>query len=350
MAGLLKGDSVLVSDQREASQLYNKGNYGYPMSGGGLELDLIEAAYLLESGRMKILHDEEEISFRSLFRHAAANEEDFDIRYLVYRDMRSRGFVVKLEHGDFDLAVYPRGKSVKNSRPIYLVSSASERSAFDIELFRRQLQSPLMRDKELLYAVVDEEGDLTHYAVTFLDPQGSTPDRDDESVQGVLVRDRVFVFDEAGALQVHQNGHYGKMMDKILQLSLIESCHLLQKERLEVSTVSNDERLSLEGLLLYSEEAQDEFSLRLKVFSELRARSLLAKTGFKYGTHFRVYEKGPDESHARYLVHAVDKGQLTKWPEISRAVRLAHGVKKEIIFALISRDGVEHLSFRRVRP
>ena len=54
MPGELKGDSVIVSDQREGSQLYSKGNYGYPLSGGGLELDLTEAVYLAESNRLLV--------------------------------------------------------------------------------------------------------------------------------------------------------------------------------------------------------------------------------------------------------------------------------------------------------
>jgi tRNA-intron endonuclease len=37
------------------------------------------------------------------------------------------------------------------------------------------------------------------------------------------------------------------------------------------------------------------------------------------------------------------------WPEISRAVRLAHGVKKEILFCRV-KDDIEYLEFKRFRP
>jgi tRNA-intron endonuclease len=108
--------------------------------------------------------------------------------------------------------------------------------------------------------------------------------------------------------------------------------------------------MSYDELLAFGEKAQDEFSLRLKAFSDLRVKGMLVKTGFKYGTHFRVYEKSPDDSHAKYLVHAVESKQLTMWPEISRAVRLAHGVKKEILFSLVSINGIDYLGFKRTRP
>jgi tRNA-intron endonuclease len=353
MPGKLVDDTVLVSEQKEGSQLYNKGNYGYPISGGGVELDLIEATYLVECGRLDVEHQDRMMTFQSLFRHASALEEDFDIRYIVYRDMRSRGFVVKSEQGDFDLSIYPRGMMISNSRPIYLVKSVSERTAFDIDVFMRQAENPLMSKKELLYAVVDEEGDLTYYAISKASPRGKIEEREETQgpAEGVLVRDRVFVFNADEAERIFNNGFFGKMMDKVLQLSLIESCYLMSKGRLNVSEVSNPEiMMSYDELLNFGEKAQGEFSLRLKAFSDLRSKGMLVKTGFKYGTHFRVYEESPDDSHAKYLVHAVESKQLTMWPEISRAVRLAHGVKKEILFSLVSDDGLDYLGFKRTRP
>ena len=352
MPGKLVDDSVIVSEQKEGSQLYNKGNYGYPLSGGGVELDLIEATHLLETSRLEVMYQNNPMTFESLFSYASTVEEDFDIRYIVYRDMRARGFVVKSEQGDFDLSVYPRGMSVSNSRPSYLVKSVSERTAFDIEVFLKQVADPLMKNRELLYAVVDEEGDITHYVISIAAPHGKVKVHSDTEghSHGLLVRDRIFIFDPQEAKSVHENGFFGKMMENVLQLSLIEGCHLMRLDALSVHNVNDGRPIGLDGLLEFGEKMQDEFGLRLKAFTDLRSKGMLVKTGFKYGTHFRVYEKSPDESHARYLVHAVDSTHLTMWPEISRAVRLAHGVKKEILFARISVECVQYLNFRRTRP
>jgi tRNA-intron endonuclease len=49
-------------------------------------------------------------------------------------------------------------------------------------------------------------------------------------------------------------------------------------------------------------------------------------------------------------VHAVPFDYETSWPEISRAVRLAHGVKKDIIFGRVSKAQVDYVRLRRVRP
>jgi tRNA-intron endonuclease len=95
---------------------------------------------------------------------------------------------------------------------------------------------------------------------------------------------------------------------------------------------------------------QPDFDLRLDAFKDMKGKGLIVKTGFKYGSHFRAYEGDPGKQHARYLVHAVPKEYKAMWPEVSRAVRLAHGVKKEILLGRVSGKGVEYLSLSRYRP
>ena len=53
--GVLIGGTVLVSDEKEANSLYQKGFYGDMKSGGRLSLSLVEACYLIDkekSGQM----------------------------------------------------------------------------------------------------------------------------------------------------------------------------------------------------------------------------------------------------------------------------------------------------------
>ncbi len=350
MSGELKEDSVIVKSQKEGSQLYNRGNFGYPMSGGGLELDLIEALYLVESKRLEVVSDDGPVTFEELFNHSSTLMENFDIDYLVYRDIRSRGFVVKIESGTFDMSVFPRGKTMSNSRPIYMVRAVSERTAFDIATYTGEVSETEDRGKELLYGVVDEEGDVTYYKMSRRDPKGNVPPREKtERTQGLLVRDRIFVFDPNDSLLLRDSGFYGKMIENVLQLSLIEACYLVKRKEISVYSSQTGKKLSLTALKEFGRETQDEFDLRLKAYTDLRSRGLVVKTGFKYGTHFRAYEGSPDDCHARYLFHVVDAANRTMWPEISRAVRLSGGVKKEFLFCRIG-DSVEYLEFKWFRP
>ena len=350
MSGELSGDSVIIKSQKEGSQLYNRGNFGYPMSGGGLELDLMEALYLVESKRLEVTFEDETMSFEELFNHASTEMENFDIIYLVYRDIRSRGFIVKAETGTFDLSVFPRGKTMSNSRPVYMVRAVSERTAFDIATYTEQVSETEDRGKELLYGVVDEEGDVTYYRMSRRDPKGEVPPGDKvERTQGYLIRDRIFVFDPADSQILRDSGFYGKMIENVLQLSLIEACYLVKRKELSVYSSQTGKKLSLTALKESGRATQDEFDLRLRAYTDARSRGLVVKTGFKYGTHFRAYEGSPDDTHARYLIHAVDAANRTMWPEISRAVRLSGGVKKEFLFCRIG-ESVEYLEFKWFRP
>jgi len=349
MPGVLEDDAVIIEDQKEGSQLYNKGNFGYPMKGGGSELDLVEATFLLECERIEILKDGKIMSFKEMFEYSSSVHEDFDIVYLVYRDIRQRGFVVKPESGKFDLSVFPRGSTMSDSRPLYLVRAVSERTALDLSSSSEEVSQTEKKGKRLLYGVVDEEGDLTYYDMSSKNLRGRTISSEGHKpVKGHFISDRVFVFDKDGIDSLRNSGYYGKVMGSVLQLSLIESCYLMSRGELDV-VFSSGESVSEKDLISIGVDTQEEFSIRLNAFRDLKERGLIVKTGFKYGTHFRVYEGSPDESHARYLVHAVPESKVVMWPEISRTVRLSGGVKKEILFCRVGKT-VEYLEFKWFRP
>lgn len=349
MPGELKDRSVFIYDVREASQTFSKGNFGYPMSGGALELDLVEAAFLVQLNRLEVFHKKKKMEFTDLFDYASGIVEDFDIKYIVFKDLRERGFIVKPESGIFDLRVYPRGMQPSKSSPLYMVCAVSERSALNINKFLEEIAQSEDIGKQLLYGVVDEEGDLTYYKMAILDPEGTLcPSSRVEPTVGKLITDRIFVFDSEGGERLRNEAFYGKYMQGVLQLSLIEGCYLLGTGELAVFDRKGNP-ITEKQLIEFGRKNQDEFDLRLKAYIDLRNRGLVVKTGFKYGTHFRVYEKSPDECHARYLVHAVPASTVAMWPDISRTVRLSGGVKKQILFCRISKE-IEYLEFKWFRP
>ncbi|MBM4237520.1 MAG: tRNA-intron lyase, partial [Euryarchaeota archaeon] len=323
----------------------------YPLSGGGLELDLLEACYLAETGRLEVVGEGATLTFPEIVTRAASACEDFEIRYIVYRDIRQRGYVVKEGTGEFDFRVFPRGGTPTNSQTKHWVSAIAERSLFDIASFLEDLERSERMRKELLLAIVDEEGDITYYKASTSSPKGKGADREkDQPVEAILLEDRVLVLDEGEAQRLYEHGFYGKKIGKTLQLSLIETAHLMEAGRLLLRLVFTGRRVSMRGLVRRAMKIQPDFELRLRTYSDLRGRGLVVKTGFKYGSHFRVYESDPETHHAKYLVHAVPEDYRTIWPEISRAVRLAHGVKKEILFGRVSEDEVEYVRLKRVRP
>ena len=346
MAGILKGDCVALT-QKEGAPFYSRGNYGYPQSGGSFEMDLIEATYLVECDRLEVLSDEKKMTFEEIFCHSSSVLDDFDIKYIVYRDIRQRGCIVRNECGEYDMTMYERGKNISNSRPQYYVRAVSERTSTNISSFKDQIQETQNRGKQLLYAVVDEEGDLGYYAMSKVNSRGKVPAEIIGTAEGRLVRDRVFVFEPESCELLNSKAFYGKMISGVLQLSIIEACYLMHIGALTVS--GPDGRMDKSSLKEYGRAVQEEFDMRLSAYTDLRGRGLVVKAGFKYGTHFRVYEESPDDCHARYLIHSVLASTITMWPEISRIVRLSMGVKKDILFCRVT-DRMEYLIFKWVRP
>jgi tRNA-intron endonuclease len=46
----------------------------------------------------------------------------------------------------------------------------------------------------------------------------------------------------------------------------------------------------------------------------------------------------------------VPENYISTWPEVSRAVRLAHGVRKELILARAGKGDIHYLRLGRMRP
>ncbi len=74
----------------------------------------------------------------------------------------------------------------------------------------------------------------------------------------------------------------------------------------------------------------------------LAAASLQVASGMKFGTRYRVYRDG--EAHAAWLLHLLRDGD--SWLDIVRAVRVAHGVRKQ----LVASDGEHCLALEWVKP
>src|SRR2546430_14041329 len=109
MPGELSDDHVLVETPAEASALYNRGYFGTPRSGGALELDLLEAVYLVEADRLEVRREGRRVSARDLFRAAGAAVPSLEIPYLGYPGLRPRGDVGESPGDPHRFQGYPRG-------------------------------------------------------------------------------------------------------------------------------------------------------------------------------------------------------------------------------------------------
>lgn len=153
---------------------------------------------------------------------------------------------------------------------------------------------------------------------------------------------RIIVPDESQANQIHQHGSMGKPLSGgRLQLSPVEALYLVEKGNIRVIDEEDEEELDFDDLSSKFVGGDPDFLLKYRAYKDLRSRGFVIKTGLKYGAHFRVYERGesPGSSHSPYLVHAISENDELSPPELARAVRLAHGVRKKMIFAVVDDEG-----------
>jgi tRNA-intron endonuclease len=342
ISGKLINGKIIVDKPKDVGRLYNKSHFGEPLAGNKLELDLIEGVFLLEDGKIKIYCNKIDVNFDELVKIAVQNITNFEIKYLVFKDLRNRGHAIKLCKEDKKINFY----EFKNK---YLVTTFSERDFLDIDETKKLLISVKKDNKELWFAIVDEEGDLTYYKVSLLDIKGENKEYVYDKVQGLLLKNRVVIFDKEVSKDLLEKEFYGKPFGKGLQISLVEAKYLFEKGIIDIKT-EDGKKISIEKLEQIIIRLQPDFCLRLVVFKELKKRGLIVKTGFKFGAHFRVYTSKPDDTHAEYLIHVVEKGFRSTWAEVSRAVRLAHSVNKEIVFARVDADKIDFIDFGRLRP
>lgn len=345
MPAELRADHVWVADEREASQLYNKGAFGVPQSGGALRLDHLEACYLVEEGRLEVEERGARVGLPELLAVGSRLGEAFETRWLAYRDLRKRGYIVKEERGAFH--VHPRGGFPGRTPSRYKVLPVGERGTFDLEHLVEEAEHAGRFGKRLLLAIVDEEGDITHYDASVRDLKGKRPPRprDLKGAWAQVLHDRAVLWDPGLAAGLHRAEFLGRPLGGALQLSLAEALWLAEEHGLGLRDAGGAP-LSAEELARRASRLQPDFALRHAAYRELRKRGLVVKTGFKYGAHFRAYAEDPERAHAEFLVHALPEGFTCPWPDVAAVVRLAHSVRKTVLFV----SGARILALERARP
>jgi len=166
--GVLSKDGVIVSSQENIEGLVSRA-YGTPQD-GNLILSFYEALYLLDKGILRIRDEksDKELSFEELLEKARSLNENAWFKYLIYRDLRSRGYFVREGFGfGVDFRVYERGEYGK-SPAAYLVLGVREGQPIVAEELARILARVQSLKKKLILSVVSRRGEIVYYSVSRL--------------------------------------------------------------------------------------------------------------------------------------------------------------------------------------
>ncbi|MDS0278777.1 tRNA-intron lyase [Halomicroarcula sp. S1AR25-4] len=328
----LDGD-VVRAGQRARERFYDSRGYGHAQN-GDLDLAPVEAAHLLYRGDIEAVDG---MDFRELLGSSAVPMVDF----LVYKDLRDRGFYLTPAREGWvdgpdgvDFVVYPRGKGPWDDEIAYRVRVVGERD--DV---------PASSLGDCVLAVVDEESEITYLDTTDREVSG-TSDADLSVVDGELLTERVVCWDPPS--EVYEQAFYGQRLDEdAVQLSLVEAAYLARAGDLRVEG-------GPDAVVERGREVEGErFDRRLTVYAALRDTGVVPKTGFKFGADFRTYadvESVENLGHSELLVRALPAAHSFEPRDLALDVRLAHGVRKTMVFALVGGDAVEWVEVQRLTP
>lgn len=357
-AKLEKGKIIVEKDPEEVFEL---GAYGR-LKDGKLVMKSYEAMNLIHRKKLEVLKDGEALSEEQFYREAVEMEESFTEKLLVYDDLRKRGFVVRPGYSfPCDLRVYERGTSFsadekKLNHVKWLLDVVKTNSPFCLLKKTEKLGNAGNIRADLGLGIVDEEGDVTYYEIDEekkLNEAEGFEAKNEDKVEGFLEGDNVIVWEDID--KIYEPHYFGKRREDRLELNLLESVYLMEEGLLAVER--NGGPVSKEEMLDIAREEDCEFDEKYEIYKDLRDKGFLVRSGFKFGTHFRVYDRGvelkkgqksPDE-HTKWVVHAVPKDFSWSYPELSRFVRLALNIRSKPTLGVVNKSK-KYYRIRRIKP
>jgi tRNA-intron endonuclease len=160
---LTKKCLIKIDDFRSQDQLRNKG-YG-DKEDNNYFLETYEALYLLHLNKLVITNGVV-VDFSDLMKHALKYDKEIVTKFLVYRDLRSRGYVVKEGFGfGTDFRVYERG-GFEKKRAKYVVFCVNEGINVKVGELSNHVREIETMGKNAIAAVVERRGEVIYYKLT----------------------------------------------------------------------------------------------------------------------------------------------------------------------------------------
>ena len=165
----MNGELIFSTDS-EAYSLYQKSHFGEPNE-DKIQYSLTEAWFLLQKDKIEIFFNKKKLSKTDFINKIRKIDKKIQIKYPVFKDLRERGYIVKsaLKFGA-DFRVYDKGSNPGEKHAKWVVFVDHESKKLTWHDFSAKNRIAHSTKKNLLLAIVDEEGDVSYYEVSWLKP------------------------------------------------------------------------------------------------------------------------------------------------------------------------------------
>lgn len=162
--GILEGGRIILTAEDKVQELYQSG-FGR-FEGKKLVLDIYEGLYLNEHKRIEISYKNKSVKFSELMEKFYKRDKNVLTRYLVYRDLRSRGFIVRggSEVGA-DFCIFDKNEDA-SGRARYAVFVLNEGFEIEFEKIFEKVKNVKKACEEAIVAVLDRRGEVIYYQVS----------------------------------------------------------------------------------------------------------------------------------------------------------------------------------------
>ncbi|HIH23025.1 TPA: tRNA-intron lyase [Candidatus Micrarchaeota archaeon] len=281
-----KSGEICVKEAEDVSSLSN-GFYGR-MRKGIIYLEPEEVLYIMDIRNGKCFDESgNTFSFNDVAEFYAKNPKAL-ARYLTYKDWRDKGLILRNATEVKSDGSYGRGGAKRYK---------SEKLKLDSYSF-----TGLFFPDDLL-TIVDDE------------------------LVGKDLYEKYWI----GQFGTYKAAHRGK----IAKLDVYETIYLAKHGGLSLRNAK------LDSVIAAADERIKYFEDMYAVYEDWRKRGYVIKTGFKFGTHFRIYfpgaspiREGDEWMHSRHVIHVFPRKSKLIISEWARAIRVAHSVKKTFILAI----------------
>jgi len=160
--------NFLYSNSKEAYALSNKRGLGEKKQ-DKVEYTPLEVLFLVNEDKMEIFQKDKLISKQEILKKFQNNDKNFHSKYVIFEDLRKKGYIVKtgLKFGA-DFRVYEKWKELSKEHAKWIVFVQKSDSKINWNEFSSKNRVAHSTKKNLLIAIVDEEGGILYYEIKWM--------------------------------------------------------------------------------------------------------------------------------------------------------------------------------------
>jgi tRNA-intron endonuclease len=165
-AVLSNSEAIIKND---ADAVHMRGFYGTKQNDGTLKLSPVETMFLLERCKIELVDEKSgtQVSLYEYLQRLHEGDPELWTQYLIYRDLRSRGYTVKEGLSEeIPFRIYPRGSEIGKDTAKYLIYIVKEGMPIELTKLDKATTTAKGVGKRLILAVLNRQGEPTYYQVS----------------------------------------------------------------------------------------------------------------------------------------------------------------------------------------